>query len=347
MRRTPHAPDWTALPRPDLLIFDVDGTLVDVRSSYRAVTPVAIARYLALLGLRAPELDAAVYDHFKLMGGFNNDWDLTAGCLAALLAPLPSAHPLVDGHGRDQTELVAALRAAAAPLAGAVPALPDWATFVPAVRAAGGGLPGLRRVVGPHNGHLICHTDEPAAVGLVERLFSELYLGGDLFARTYGTPARFHAGPGAVETERLIVSPAVLEALRGHARLGIATGRNDQELNDVWRRWDLAPLFDVQTTHTDAQAARAPDGPALLKPHPFLLERAADALDPTGRRVAAYIGDMPDDIVAARRAGGRRWLAIGIAPEEEWAAHLRELGADLVLRHPDELIHWWKDSESS
>ena len=53
---------------------------------------------------------------------------------------------------------------------------------------------------------------------------------------------------------------------------------------------------------SDALEAQAPGGESLLKPHPFLLQRAADALDPTGTQVAAYVGDAPDDIIAARRA---------------------------------------------
>lgn len=334
------------LPRPDILIFDVDGTLIDVSNSYRATVPVAIARYLALLGLSAPALDGAIYDRFKLMGGFNDDWDLVAGFLSAVLAPLPSAAPLTNGRPvTDPTDLLAAIRSAAAPLAGLTPTLPDWEVLIPAVRAAGGGLAGLRQVVGTHNSHLVWHTGD-LATDLVQRLFSELYLGGQLFTESYGVPACFHNGPGAVETERLLIDPATLEMLHRRARLGIATGRNDQELQPARRRWALDRFFTAIATVTDAQAARRPGGPSLLKPHPFLLERAADGLDPTRRLVAAYIGDMPDDIVAARRADGERcWLAIGIAATAERAAHQRELGADLVLQHPDELVNWWKDCE--
>jgi phosphoglycolate phosphatase-like HAD superfamily hydrolase len=57
--------------------------------------------------------------------------------------------------------------------------------------------------------------------------------------------------------------------------------------------------------------------------------------------VAAYVGDTPDDILAARRAdGARRWLAIGLTPSSADPAirqYYLDLGADLVLSHPDEL----------
>ena len=128
------------LPRPALIIFDMDGTLVDVSQSYREAAPAAAGQYLRLLGLAAPSLLGADYDQFKLMGGFNDDWDLTAGFLELLLAGLPSAAPLSGSDPRsaggplphahdacpDQEALLAALRLAAAPLAGLTPPRPDF-----------------------------------------------------------------------------------------------------------------------------------------------------------------------------------------------------------------------------
>jgi len=326
-------------PRPQIIVFDVDGTLVDVRESYRATAPLAGAYYLQLLGLTPPAMTGDVYDQFKLMGGFNDDWDLTAGLLEALVASLPAAHPLPERDWPSQEALVAALRCAASPLAGLAPHLPDWQALIPQVRAAGGGLAGLRQVTGGHNAHLVWHTGDAATTDLVQRIFSEIYLGQELFALGYGYPARYYLGPGMVERERLLISLATLAALSRHAHLGIATGRTRFELTYPLRHLGLERFFAVATTMDDALHARTPGGPSLLKPHPYLLERAADQLDPHRRLVAAYVGDTADDVLAARRANaGRRWLAIAIAAEPGLQQLYRALGADLVLDHPDQLL---------
>ena len=95
-------------------------------------------------------------------------------------------------------------------------------------------------------------------------------------------------------------------------------------------------------TMNDALDAQTAGGETLLKPHPYLLHRAADALDPGGRRLAAYVGDAPDDVIAARRADGvRPWQAIALANTPAQRAYYLSLGADVVLDHPDELLGLW------
>jgi phosphoglycolate phosphatase-like HAD superfamily hydrolase len=78
------------------------------------------------------------------------------------------------------------------------------------------------------------------------------------------------------------------------------------------------------------------------------LELAADRLDPSRSAMAAYIGDMPDDVMAAHRANGsRRWLSLAIAagPDSaELSVRFRELGADYVLTHPDQLLTLWPEA---
>ena len=336
----------TRLPHPEIIIFDVDGTLVDVTRSYRETAPAAARIYLELLGLQPPALTGDVYDTFKRMTGFNDDWDLTAGLLRVLLTGLPPAAPLPDEAWGSQDALLAALRAACQSIAGLTPPLPDWEPLVSAVQAAGGGLAGLGQTIPGRNAHLVWRTGDAATTDLVQRIFSEVYLGAELFTQAYGCAPRFHSGPGLREHETMLVDPTTLETLSAHARLGIATGRARFEMAPLLADPSFARFFSAVATMSDAlevqaPAGASPGGESLLKPHPFLLQRAADALDPTGTRVAAYVGDAPDDIIAARRAGAagpRRWIAIGIASTSAQAEHYRRLGADIILAHPDELV---------
>ena len=337
-------PHRDSFPRPEIIIFDMDGTLVDVTQSYRETTPLAATRYLALLGITPPPLTGDVYERFKLMGGFNDDWDLTAGLLEVLVAGLPPALPLPERAWADQDSLVTALQVSATPLAGIRPPIPEWAPLIARVQAAGGGFEGLRQVLQRHNAHLVWRTGDAATTDLVECIFSEIYLGEQLFAKGYGFPARYHSGPGLIERERLLISQTTLAALSRYARLGVATGRTRFEADYPLAHLDLAPFFEVVTTLDDAEAAQTPEGPSLKKPHPYLLQRAADTLDPPDKRaghprIAAYVGDAPDDIIAARQANGPRcWIAIGLADDPDLRSHYLGLGADLVLAHPDELL---------
>jgi phosphoglycolate phosphatase-like HAD superfamily hydrolase len=342
-----------AAPPPPILIFDMDGTLVDVTRSYQATVPATARRYLGLLGLVAPAMTTAVNEPFRHMGGFNDDWDLTAGLLEILLAQLPPATLLPPGPFAALDPLLAALRAAAAPLAGTAVPLPDLPALIGPVRAAGGGLPGLRSVVPRRNGHLVWRTGDALATDLVQRIFSEIYLGDRLFAQAYGVPARFHEGAGLIDTETPLIALHTLETLHRRARLGLATGRTSFEAGHILAVLDLGRFFAASAVMDDALAAshqalrsRPPgDANSFLKPHPYLLQRSAEALDPGGLLPAAYVGDMPDDVRATRGAalaGGRRWWSIAIARDPALREHLAELGADWIIERPDDLLQWWE-----
>ena len=75
MTRLPP-PAFPEVPRP-LLILDIDGVLIDAERSFME----AVARALAELAPALAWSDAA-FRQFKRIGGFNNDFRLTAGALA-------------------------------------------------------------------------------------------------------------------------------------------------------------------------------------------------------------------------------------------------------------------------
>ncbi|MDP1830731.1 MAG: aminotransferase class I/II-fold pyridoxal phosphate-dependent enzyme [Geothrix sp.] len=94
--------------RRRLLVLDIDGVLIDADRSFME----AVARALAELRPALPWSDAA-FRAFKRLGGFNNDFRLTAGALA-----LAEAHghgdlePLIeDAMGRGFPELEARIQA--------------------------------------------------------------------------------------------------------------------------------------------------------------------------------------------------------------------------------------------
>lgn len=145
----------------------------------------------------------------------------------------------------------------------------------------------------------------------------------DRFEHIYqGTSER----PGLRESESLIPDRSLLDRLaaRKNLRIGVVTGRPRADCERFLRRFNLVDLFQAVVCMEDAPA----------KPDPSPVRRAMDLLDATS---AWLVGDTPDDIVAARRAGA---VPIGVsAPREssDSAVVLRSAGASTVLSSLDQL----------
>ncbi len=111
----------------------------------------------------------------------------------------------------------------------------------------------------------------------VTERFEELY---------QGTPDE----PGLCALEELTVSRALLERLRGRARLAVVTGRTREDALRTLDGAGLTELFETMVCMHDAPS----------KPDPAPLRLAMERL---GVRRAWMLGDTVDDITAARRAG--------------------------------------------
>jgi phosphoglycolate phosphatase len=72
-------------------------------------------------------------------------------------------------------------------------------------------------------------------------------------------------------------------------------------------------------------ARNSPD-PALLKPHPYLVTRAIDLFG-ADRAECAFLGDSPNDMIAAAHAG---IPGIGYANKPGKAERLSDAGAQVV-----------------
>ncbi len=134
------------------------------------------------------------------------------------------------------------------------------------------------------------------------------------------------ASPGLRESERLLVSPDVLSRLADRIPLAIVTGRPREEAEWFLDKEGLADLFRAVVCMED--------GP--LKPDPAPIRTAASRL---GVERAWMVGDTPDDVHAAARAGA---VPIGIvAPGPDPAASkagLRAAGAATVVAAIDDLL---------
>jgi phosphoglycolate phosphatase len=81
-------------------------------------------------------------------------------------------------------------------------------------------------------------------------------------------------------------------------------------------------------------SSRAEPDPALLKPHPFLLQRAAQLLD-ADIGECLMIGDSATDILAAQAAGAP---VVGYANKLGKRERFKRLRADAIVESMEELL---------
>lgn len=128
---------------------------------------------------------------------------------------------------------------------------------------------------------------------------------------------------GFKEAEKPLVDPELLKRWSKRFRLGVVTGRPREDAEEFLHRFGLRSAISTVVAREDAP----------LKPDPAPVELAMGRL---GAQYAWMLGDTPDDIAAAKRAGA---VPIGVVSTETPidAVSGALAGAARILRFPAEL----------
>jgi pyrophosphatase PpaX len=126
----------------------------------------------------------------------------------------------------------------------------------------------------------------------------------------------------------------IVRLLGRNFRLGIVTSGSRSRVRKQLRSFQLAELFPVCVCAEDA---------TRRKPHPAPLELALKRMRATPEE-AVYIGDAPEDIEMARRAGVR---AIGVLGPFPTAKRIRAAQPDLLLRSVEDLPGYLQATETN
>lgn len=340
----------------DVLIFDMDGVLIDVSKSYRKTIQQTIHTYIdTCLGFKRGRRSLATNEEislFKAAGGFNNDWDLTSGILLYLLSVstlLPSQRmkrcSSIDEvllHLKKETSRLGKHRILRIKKKRLI-------VFLKKVKSSGGGLTGVRRVLKASWDGWVYQSGDLDKENLVKRIFQEIYLGKKFFS-CYRLPRIFYKGTGYYLRESLLISRNLLTALRKKLRLAIASGRPRFEAELALKRFHLLSFFDSVVSLDECKEEEnrilKSTGKKMnrSKPHPYSILKAVKEIGISSPR-CGYVGDVVDDMVAARAAERElSILAIGFlsgrrnrnAMEES----LLQGGADLVIKNPRELLRF-------
>ena len=337
----------------DVLIFDMDGVLIDVSNSYRKTIKETVHLYLTtILGLKIdPEklsLDKAI-SLFKSAGGFNNDWDLTSGLLLYLLSA--SGLPPFSSPVKFSTisEIVDHLRAKAKGSHARRTlrvSLRRLSSFLGKVKSSGGGLKSVRKNLRNSWDGWVYRSGNLDRENVIKRIFQEVYL-GEKFTPCYHLRPLFYPGRGYYLREKMIIPRLVLSTLQKKLRLGIASGRPRFEAELALKRFRLFSYFDSVVTLDDCLEEEDRilrlTGKRIRcsKPHPYPLLRAIHEIG-LSHPQCGYVGDVVDDMQAAHAARKKGpVLAIGFISDEKDRATEKALvqaGADQVMRHPKELL---------
>ncbi len=338
----------------DLLIFDMDGVLIDVSKSYRETIRQTVLIYLRMClgfetgtrGLISKE-DIAL---FKSAGGFNNDWDLTSGLLLYLLSssgipPLPKRKKF-----NSIIKTLLYLKSKSSNLdPGPVIRFnrKHLSAFLEKVKSSGGGLKGIRQTLaGSWNGW-VYRSGDLDKENLVKRIFQEVYLGKH-FTSYYHLQPLFYQGKGLYLQEKLLIPRKILSSLAHEIKMGIASGRPRFEAELALKRFRLLPYFDSVVTLDECMEEEArifrSTGRRMscLKPHPYSLLKVIREIGIPHPK-CGYVGDVVDDMLAVQAVKNKSpMIAIGFisgrSKLKAFKESLFKAGADFVIESPKELL---------
>ena len=315
---------------PKLVVFDMDGVLIDVSGSYRETARKAARLFFSgakgFDKLPDPLFPLTDLAKLKQTGGLNNDWDLTALILHLLFALVKTpADALSAAEFADCKEAIHSCD---------VRALADFLNDPHPLMT-------LLDRHGRRSDPLVtlCYRGDVCTGNRIKRIFQEIYLGRSLFASLYGEEPNLYRGEGLIHREKLLLDPAMLEDLSRNNLLAVATGRPGAEADFPLDRFALRKYFQVVITLDDCtreeQRILEERGEriTLRKPNPYMLDRIPQMI---GRKFGEcyYLGDMPDDMQAAR-ASKTAYRGVGVifaaAEPENLSGELLRAGADFIL----------------
>jgi HAD superfamily hydrolase (TIGR01548 family) len=321
-----------------LIVFDMDGVIVDVSGSYRHTVRQTARLFfkgaVSWNNLPDPLFSLADLARVKQSGGLNNDWDLTFLIINLLFTLVKSSSEHPDSN--PWTTYKKTLRNC------------DVANLAQFLNSEINPVSTLLEINGRISNDFITglYTGDVGSGNIIKQIFQEIYLGKELFESTYGIRSKVYHEKGFINRETLLIDKSILESLSRSNILAIATGRPQIEADYPLELFDLKKFFSVILTLDDCLKEeqkifeQKQKKVSLSKPNPYMLD-AIEAAHENKVTKYYYVGDMPDDMMAASRSRAG-FFGIGVlissSEKDRLKKDLENAGADYIIEDFDELL---------
>lgn len=311
----------------DTVVFDCDGTLIDVSRSYDAAiirTVSYLIRNFTARSLPVEKAGGELIQQIRRTGGFNSDWDLTYAL------SLFSAVVMEEGTG------ISGLKSIAADFA-SKPRL-GWRSvdrYLDASELDSKSVREVRSYLG--------YPGNPLKSRLAA-VFDQVYYGERLYEEVYGVKPERSYKKGLIDLERIIVTRETLNEISRTVgrRIAMATGRPYIAVEYTLKR--LLDYFERDASVYIGDGDIFPElAPGLAKFKKPSGESLVLARKEFGSGVLLYVGDSAEDRLMVRNAGAPEGTVLfaGIYGssfnEEEQISYFTGTGSDVVMKDVNQI----------
>jgi len=327
-----------------LIVFDMDGVIVDVSRSYRDTIRQTVRLFFkgarSWENLPEPLFSLSDLASVKQSGGLNNDWDLTYLVINLLFTVTQPPQSKREGlGGGEDADTWFKYKKTVNHC--------DVTALAQFLKSTNTPLTTLLKKRGRVNNKFIMslYAGDVGTGNIIKQIFQEIYLGKDLFESTYGIPTKIYHGKGYINREKLLVDKPVLDSLSKDNILAIATGRPKIEADYPLDYFGLRKYFTIIFTLDDCIREegkileREGKKVSLSKPDPYMLDAIAERKKHEASELY-YVGDMPDDMVAASRSkAGFKGVGFLFSDPDKviLKEYLLRAGADYIIEDFTEL----------
>ena len=224
------------MKKKKLIVFDMDGVLIDVSGSYRETVRQTAGLFFkpapSSEKLRDPLFPLKDLAAVKQSGGLNNDWDLSCRVISLLFDVIekPTVYERKNPWERYRETI---RRCHVEPLAEFLESSPSplSALLGKAGEAQNTFINGL-------------YTGDVGSGNIIKQIFQEVYLGKDLFEATYGLAPQFYFEEGYNHREQLLIDTQMLAELAENHIAAIATGRPRAEAHYPLDHFGIRRYFE-------------------------------------------------------------------------------------------------------
>ena len=259
------------MPQIDTVIFDIDGALVNVDDSYYYTIRDVVRFYfknILKIPLTVELADKVVILNFKMISGFNDDWEICAALILFYLWKIKECVPQLTDNLRDRPPFIS--------------------DFINKYLAAGGGLSKMVNWIKENSVHaeeifLLWNQKQIIQIAL------EFYAGEKHCSDFYHfAPQYVKLANGNIARESTLLDPKLVKIIRKY-QVGIFTGRSGVETNYIIKRMGWLKWIPPEAIITLESGIKKPSARGL----DILRNRFQS-------KVGLYIGDSMDDFLTVK-----------------------------------------------